>query len=400
MSSVPTQPDSIIHPSLLSIAIIFLRLGSTAFGGPAAHIALMEDELVSRRKWLSGEQFLDLIGAANLIPGPNSTEVALHVGHTQRGLSGLLVAGVCFILPAALMVISIAALYLRYGNLAVAAGVLYGLKPVIIAIVLRAVWNLARTALKSKFLIAASVVVTASYLLGVNQIALQFGAGLIASLIYFLQDKEHKEKAVLGCLALSCFGLTGFAVILVACTPKTLAYSPIALFLYFLKLGSVLYGSGYVLLAFLRSDLVEHYHWITSTQLLDAVAVGQITPGPLFTTATFVGYILGGTSGALVATVAIFLPAFVLVAVSGPVVRRMRTSKLAMQFMDAVNAAAIAFMSVVLFQLGQAALVDITSLLLALLSAVLLFRFRINSMWLMAGGAAIGLLKQQHLINI
>ena len=400
MTSAPAQSDSACHPSLPTIAIVFLRLGGTAFGGPAAHIALMEDELVRRRKWLSSEQFLDLVGAANLIPGPNSTEIALHVGHTQHGLSGLLVAGVCFILPAALMVTGIAAVYLKYGKLPAIAGILYGVKPIIIAIVLQAVWNLARTALKSKFLIAASVVVAALYLLGVNQIALLFGAGLLASIIHFLQDTEHREKAVLGGLAAGCCSLIGFALALAAYTPKNLAYSPTALFFYFLKIGSVLYGSGYVLLAFLRSDLVENYHWITSTQLLDAIAVGQITPGPVFTTATFVGYILGGPLGGFIATVGIFLPAFVLVAISGPVVRRMRTSALAAQFMDAVNSAAIALMSVVLFQLGQAALVDIPTMLLALISAVLLLRFRINSIWLMAGGAAIGLLTQQHWFDI
>jgi chromate transporter len=392
MNSTPTQPDAVCHSSLLSIATVFLRFGGTAFGGPVVHIAMMEEELVLRLKWLSAEQFLDLVGAANLIPGPSSTEVAMYVGHLRRGTSGLLIAGISFILPAALMVAGIACIYLQYGRSPAVAGVLYGLKPVVMAIILQAVWKLAHTALKSRFLVAVSVTVATLFILGVNQIALLFGAGLGAALFHFFRDKQHKERAILGGLIVSCCGVIGFALSLTAYTPKNLAYSPTALFFYFLKIGSVLYGSGYVLLAFLRSDLVENYHWITSAQLLDAVAVGQLTPGPLFTTATFVGYLLGGTFGAIAATVGIFLPAFVLVAITGPIVRRMRASALAAQFLDAVNSASIALMSVVLFQLGQAALVDPLTVFLAITSALLLVRFRINSVWLMVGGAAIGML--------
>ncbi len=283
------------------VALLFLKLGTIAFGGPAAHIAMMEDEVVRRRRWLSTEEFLDLLGATNLIPGPNSTEMAIHVGHRQAGWKGLLVAGCCFIMPAALIVTAFAWAYTRYRSVPEVTGVLYGVKPVIIAVVLQALWALGRTAL-------------------------------------------------------------------------------------------VLYGSGYVLLAFLRADLVERWHWLSEAQLLDAIAVGQVTPGPVFTTATFIGYLLGGPVGAFAATVGIFLPAFFFVGVSAPLIPRIRRSPTASAFLDGVNAASLALMAVVTYRLGRAAVVGPATVALALVSTALLLRFRINSAWLVLGGAGAGLL--------
>lgn len=349
--------------SLRELAFLFLRLGATAFGGPAAHIAFMEEEVVRRRGWLSREEFLDLLGAANLIPGPNSTELAIHIGYRRAGWPGLLVAGACFILPASLIVFAIAWAYVRYGTLPQAEALLYGIKPVIIAIVVDAIWRLARTAMHNALLIFLAVAATVAAFLGVHELIVLFGAGLL--MIAFVIPKPRA---------------TTLAAPLV-----------LPLFLFFLKVGSVLFGSGYVLLAFLRGDLVERWGWLTEAQLLDAVAVGQITPGPLFTTATFVGYVLAGTPGAVVATLGIFLPAFFFVAVSGPFVPRLRKSRPMAAFLDGINAAAVALMVVVTWDLGRAALVDPLTIALALAAAFVLWRWRLNSAWLVAGGAVAGL---------
>ena len=366
---------------MLELALLFLRLGTTAFGGPAAHIAMMEDEVVRRRRWMTQQEFLDLLGATNLIPGPNSTEMAIHIGHRQRGWPGLLVAGACFILPAVLIVTAFAWAYVRYGALPQVAGILYGVKPVIIAIVLQALWSLGQTSIKSKLLaaiVAAAVVFT---LLGTHELLILLGGGLIVASWCFIRHRRGSGST-------SLLSATPFALLLSATAATT--FGLWGLFLFFLKVGSVLYGSGYVLLAFIRADLVERWHWLTESQLLDAIAVGQVTPGPVFTTATFVGYVLAGPKGAAVATIGIFLPAFVFVAISGPLVPRIRRSPTAGAFLDGVNAAALALMAVVTYQLGRAALIDLTTIALALLSAVILFRFRVNSAWLIIGGAVVG----------
>ncbi|HEV2835657.1 MAG TPA: chromate efflux transporter, partial [Pyrinomonadaceae bacterium] len=367
--------------SLLDLALLFLRLGTIAFGGPAAHIAMMEDEVVRRRRWMTQQEFLDLLGATNLIPGPNSTEMAIHIGHRRRGGPGLLVAGISFIVPAALIVMGFGWAYVRYGSLPQIAGILYGVKPVIIVIVLQALWSLGKTSIKTKLtagVVAAAVILT---FLGIHELLILLGAGILVGS---------------WCLARE-MGRDGPTSIL-SFTPLTVFFSGTAtttfglwwLFLFFLKVGSVLYGSGYVLLAFIRADLVERWHWLTESQLLDAIAVGQVTPGPVFTTATFIGYVLAGPKGAVVATVGIFLPAFFFVAVSGPLVPRIRRSPTAGAFLDGVNAAALALMGVVTYQLGRAALIDLPTLALALLSAIILFRFRVNSAWLIIGGAVTG----------
>lgn len=348
---------------------------------------MMEDEVVRRRRWLTRDEFLDLLGATNLIPGPNSTELAIHIGHRQAGWPGLLVAGVSFILPAVLIVGAFAWAYVRYGSLPEVAGVLYGVKPVIIAIVLQALWSLGRTAIKTKFLAfvaAAAVVLT---FLRVHELLVLFGAGVIVGLARISARQIRSGHSLL--LPISS---SPVALFLQASTATAAPFALWPLFLFFLKVGAVLYGSGYVLLAFIRADLVERWQWLTETQLLDAIAVGQVTPGPVFTTATFIGYVLGGTQGALVATVGIFLPAFFFVAVSGPLVPRIRKSPVAGAFLDGVNAAALALMLVVTYELGRAALVDVKTIVLALVSAVILFRFRVNSAWLVLGGGIAGLL--------
>ncbi|QSQ23095.1 chromate efflux transporter [Pyxidicoccus parkwayensis] len=372
--------------ALKELALLFLRLGTTAFGGPAAHIAMMEDEVVRRRKWLTRDEFVDLLGAANLIPGPNSTELAIHIGHRRGGWPGLVVAGTCFILPAFFIVGTIAWAYARFGSLPRVDALLYGVKAVIIAVVLQALWGLLRTVVKTPLAAGVGVASVAAAFLGVNELLLLLMAGLA---VFLWRAGERKWRGG---------GTTASLLPLWPVVPATGAiatavpFSLSGLFLFFLKVGSVLYGSGYVLLAFLRSDLVERYGWLTEAQLLDAVAVGQVTPGPVFTTATFIGYVLGGPSGAVLATVGIFLPAFVFVALSGPLVPRLRRSWVAGAFLDGVNVASLALMAVVTWQLGRAALVDVWTVGLAVVSAVLLIRFRVNSAWLVLGGGAVGML--------
>jgi chromate transporter len=372
--------------SLQDLALLFLKLGTIAFGGPAAHIAMMEDEVVRRRGWMTREDFLDLLGATNLIPGPNSTEMAIHIGHRQAGWKGLLVAGISFIFPAVLIVTGFAWAYVRYGSFPQVTGILYGVKPVIIAIVLQALWSLGRTAIKSRFLAAIAITGAGLAFLGIHELLILFGGGLVLGMERLIRQRiesRHKLRSLIPASALAIFLQSGP-------TAATATFGLWPLFLFFLKVGAVLYGSGYVLLVFLRADLVERWQWLTESQLLDAIAVGQITPGPVFTTATFIGYVLGGIPGATVATVGIFLPAFLFVAVSGPLVPRIRRSATAGAFLDGINAASLALMLVVTYQLGRSALVDITTILLALISAVILFRFRPNSAWLVLGGALAG----------
>jgi chromate transporter len=368
---------------LAEIARLFLKLGTIGFGGPAAHIALMEDEVVRRRGWLSRERFLDLLGATNLIPGPNSTEMAIHVGHQRAGWRGLVVAGVSFILPAFLIVLACAWAYVRYGTLPAAEGLLRGVKPVIIAIVLQALWGLGRTATRTRLLAALALVSLAAAAAGVHELAVIFGAGLLAALLAWARSTSASRVHGIGILPLGAAAVASSA----AAAPFSLS----SLFLVFLKIGSVLFGSGYVLLAFLRSDLVVRRGWLTEGQLLDAVAVGQITPGPVFTTATFVGYVLGGVGGAVVATVGIFLPAFVFVALSGPLVPRIRRSPVAGAFLDGVNVASIALMALVTAQLARAAIVDAWTAAIAVVAALLLLRLRASPAWLVPVAALLGL---------
>lgn len=362
------------------LAAFFLRLGTTAFGGPAAHIAIMEDELVRRKKWLSRETFLDLLGASNLIPGPSSSELAIHIGYLRAGFIGLLVAGSCFILPAAIIVAAIAWLYVHFGKVPAASAILYGVKPVVIAIVVQALWSLGRTAVKTKFLGLLAVCAIVAAFLGVHPLLLLLLAGSVVCLTRLRASR----------LSNSILPFSAAPVALATTTATSFSLG--SLFLLFLKFGAVVFGSGYVLLAFLRADLVLHRGWLTDSQLIDAVAVGQLTPGPVFTTATFIGYLLGGLRGSVIATVGIFTPAFLLVAASGPLIPRIRKSKLAAAFLDGVNVGSLALMAEVSWQLGRASLVDGLTVVLALISTVALLRWRANSVWLILIGAVMGLL--------
>lgn len=378
--------------TLGEIARVFLKLGTISFGGPAVHVAMMEEEVVRRRGWLTREQFLDYLGAVNLIPGPNSTELAIHVGHERAGWPGLITAGACFILPATLIVSAIAWAYVTYGQLPQAASVLYAVKPVVIAVVLQALWLLGRSAIKSKPLGVLAIAAAAAAALGANELivlAASGGAAWTARLVARARARPRDiVSAVVPALPWPSDGTFAAAT---ATAAAGTAFGLWPLFATFVKIGSVLFGSGYVLLAFLRTDFVERLGWLTEQQLLDAVAVGQITPGPVFTTATFVGYILGGGSGAAVATLGIFLPAFVFVAISSPIVPRLRKSATASAVLDGVNVASLALMAVVTLQLGRTALVDPLTIALAALSAVFIIRWRVNSAWLVLVAAVLGL---------
>lgn len=368
--------------SLRELALLFLRLGATAFGGPAAHIAMTRDEVVTRRGWLTEAEYLDLVSAANMIPGPNSTEVAIHVGWKRRRWKGLLVAGASFILPAALMTAALGWVYVRYGGVPQVGWVLYGVKPVILAVVVQALLGLAPKAAPSWPLRGLGVAAAAASALGAHELVVLFGSGALVLLFRAVQARGR------GLRARGLVPLLPFAGASLGAGAVTLP----GLFWVFCKAGAVLFGSGYVLLAFLRADLVERLHWMSEAQLLDAIAVGQVTPGPVFTSATFIGWLLAGPAGAAVATAGIFLPAFAFVALSGPLVPRLRASALAGAFLDGVNVASLALMGVVTFQLARAAIVDFPTACLALLGAAVLLRLRPNATWLVLGGAAAGAL--------
>jgi chromate transporter len=363
------------------VAPLFLKLGCIAFGGPAAHIAMMRNEVVDRRGWVTEAQFLDLLGASNLIPGPTSTEMAIYLGYVRAGPWGLAAAGMLFILPAMCIVLLFAWAYVRFGSTPDVGWLLYGIKPVIIAVVLQAIWSLGRTAITTPTGAVLGIAVVAGYFAGLNPIVLLFGAALL--LLAYRSARSAPPAA--GLLPLA--GPPRFALPLMTHEPHSL----LTLFLTFLKIGAVLYGSGYVLLAFLHSDFVGGLHWLTNRQLIDAVAVGQFTPGPVFTTATFIGYLVGGVPGALVATLAIFLPSFCFVPAVYPLVPRLRRSPRMSAFLDGVNVGAIGLMAAVTLQLAQAALVDWLTVLLAALAAVLLVRYRVNSAWLVLAGGLAGL---------
>jgi chromate transporter len=369
---------------LLEVARLFTRLGFTAFGGPAAHVALIRDEVVTRREWLGEQEFLDLVGASNMIPGPTSTELTIHVGRERAGWPGLLVAGACFIAPGMLIVLVLAWAYVEYGTTPEAEALLYGIAPVVIAIVAVAIGKLGRTAVKDLSLAIVAVAVIALAFWGVNEIVLIFGTGLVV---------------MLGRNAVPAGGWRASAVVpwlapasLFAAAATEVAVSYWRLFLTFLKIGAVLFGSGYVLFAFLHSDFVERLGWLTEQQLLDAVAIGQLTPGPLFTTATFVGYLVLGVPGALVATAGIFLPSFALVAATAPAIRRMRRSRWLGAALDGVNVAAIGLMVHVTWQLGLDAIVDVPTAIIAVVSLVVLLVWKPNAVWLLLAGGAAGLL--------
>ena len=345
---------------------------------------MMRDEVVLRRRWMSDAEFLDLLGATNLIPGPNSTEMAIHVGHRRAGFPGLVVAGACFILPAAAITLVLAWAYVRFGSRPDAAWLLYGVKPVVIAIVAQAVLGLAPVAARTRPLQALGVVLALAAMLGMDEFLLLLVGGAAAVAL----AASRRGASVAAGLTLPV-GSQALAIATVA-IPASGTATTGALFWTFAKIGSVLFGSGYVLLAFLRAELVERLGWLDAGQLVDAIAIGQLTPGPVFTTATFVGYLLAGNAGALAATCGIFLPAFVFVAASAPLVPRLRRSWIAAAALDGVNVASLALMAAVTLQLVRAAVVDVPTALLAVASLVLLVRWKLNTTWLILGGALAG----------
>ncbi len=381
--SVPQQQQR-----LSELAVVFLKLGTIAFGGPAAHVAMMDDELVKQRQWMSRDRLLDLLGVTNLIPGPNSTELAIHIGYERAGWKGLVIAGACFILPAMLIVWALAAVYVRFQTIPEVGWLLYGVKPVMIAIVLQALWKLGKAAIKDVPTAIAGAVVIAAFFFNVNELVLLLLAGLGVTLY-----RNLRRGGTTGVTAL--LPIPGILAQANVATAAVGHATWLQVFLVFLKIGSVLYGGGYVLLAFLQRDLVERTHWLTSQQLLDAVAIGQFTPGPLFTTATFIGYLLAGNAGAIAGTVGIFLPAFVLVALVNPWVPKLRSSPWASGFLDGVNEASLGLMAVVTYTLARETLVDWLTIVVALVSAMIVFRFKVNSVWLVLAGAIVGFLAQR-----
>jgi len=376
-------PPSTRRQDLKEVIAVFLKMGFTAFGGPAAHIAMFHDEVVVRRKWLDDQGFLDLLGATNLIPGPNSTEMAIHIGFLRAGWAGLVLGGACFILPAMVMVMALAWVYVRFGATPQVEWLLYGVKPVVIAIILQALWVLGRKATKGSLTALVGLGALGLYFIQVSPLVVLLVGGLIVTALknIMLLKKPNIRSWI------PFLGGLGIPLL------TTIPFSYWLLFWTFFKIGAVLYGSGYVLLAFLQADFINKLGWLTNQQLLDAVAIGQVTPGPVLATATFIGYLLGGVPGGLLATVGIFLPSFILVALSSRLIPRIRNSPYSSSFLDGVNAASLGLMAAVTWELGRATFIDPFSVVIGLTAAVLLFRFKVNSTWLILGGAAAGLLR-------
>jgi len=371
------------YKDLGQVATLFLKLGATAFGGPAAHIAMMRNETVKRHQWLSDEEFLDLVGATNLIPGPNSTEMAIHIGYLRAGWPGLLVGGFCFIAPAMLIVLAFAWAFVRFGTTPQAGWLLSAVKPVVIAIIAQALWILGQKAVKGPLTLVIGISVIVLSFARVNEIALLLAGGLIVMLVMNFRRLRTRTISAL------FIPIAGASLL----TQVPVPFGIPLLFLTFLKIGAVLYGSGYVLLAFLQADFVVRFGWLTNQQLMDAIAVGQVTPGPVFTTATFIGYLLGGVPGALFATLGIFLPSFVFVAISNPLIPKMRRSVWFGGLLDGVNVASLGLMAAVTWQLGLVSLIDPFAIIVCFVSLVLLLRYKINSTWLIGGGVVLGLVR-------
>ena len=368
--------------SLTDLMRLFLKLGTIGFGGPAAHIALMRHEVVDRRKWLGEQHFLDLVGATNVIPGPNSTELAIHIGRERAGWKGLLVAGSAFIAPAMIIVLGLAWLYVEYGTTPAAENLIYGIAPVVIAIIVDALWKLAKVAAKGAAPLVLGALVFVFYLAGANELILLGAAAILASVV----ANRHR-------IARAGMPLFIMAIPLVRWSAARPSDEDLPqLFLLFLKFGSVVFGSGYVLLAFIRADLVSRLGWLTNEQLVDAVAIGQFTPGPVFTTATFIGYLVGGFAGAVLATIAIFLPSFLFVAALNPVIPKIRRSPWLAPALDGLNMASVGLMAGVTVQLGQAAIIDPLTSALAVAAVLVMARWKPNPGWVILAGVAVGLL--------
>ncbi|HMB91713.1 MAG TPA: chromate efflux transporter [Rhodothermales bacterium] len=380
-------PQDTSPTSLGTLARLFFKLGVIGFGGPAAHIAMLEDEVVTRRGWFTREHFLDLIGATNLIPGPNSTEMTMHIGYERCGWAGLFTAGGCFILPAALMTGTLGWLYVAYGTLPEVEPFLRGIKPAVLAVILGALWKLGRSAVKNWQLVPVGVAVAVALALGVNEVVALLCGGVLGMLWLVGYQTTRDQKSFLPLAPFLPFPLSPFLPYALSQTQDIPLWK---LFLFFLKVGAVLYGSGYVLIAFLEGDLVQTYGWLTEQQLLDAIAIGQFTPGPVLTTATFIGYMLAGLPGAVVATLGIFLPSFIFVAILNPIIPKLRKSKWTAAFLDAVNVSAVALMLVVTVRLGLSVLTSWPAWVIFGLAVLAVLRFKLNAAYLVLGGALLG----------
>jgi len=373
--------------SLAELAEVFFKLGVIGFGGPAAHIAMMEEEVVKRRRWLTHEQFLDLLGATNLIPGPNSTEMAIHLGYVRAGWRGLAVAGSCFIFPAVAITLFFAYLYIHFGTMPQLAAFMFGIRAAIIGVILAAAYRLSRPMLKKHNLVIIGLAVTILNLFGFDEITLLFSAGFL-SIVW-----EHRKR--IWQKAFSLFNTNVLPVCAMFFSPlgnevNAATTNLTTLGLFFLKVGAILYGSGYVLVAFLQGGLVEQYHWLTQQQLLDAIAIGQFTPGPILSTATFIGYVLLGFPGAAVATIGVFLPSFIFVMLSSPLIPKLRNSPMARSFLDGVNAAALGLMLAVCVSLGLCSLTSMAGWLIFGLAILVLVAWNLNAAWIVLGSACLG----------
>jgi chromate transporter len=366
-----------MNQNLKEVAKLFFKLGFIAFGGPAAHIAMMEEEVVTKRKWMSREHFLDLMGATNLIPGPNSTEMTMHCGYHRAGVAGLFVAGISFIFPAVLLTGILAYFYVTYGKIPAVESFLYGIKPAVLAIILGAIYKLGKKALKNWQLGIIGVIVIAANWMGLSEVLAILGGGLLGIIWFNLLQRDR---------------LSSFAPFFILWFSTTLTeVNTWKLFLVFLKVGAILFGSGYVLVAYLDGELVEGLGWLTRSELLDAIAIGQFTPGPVLSTSTFIGYQINGVGGAIAATLGIFLPSFLFVWLLNPIVPKLRQSRIAASFLDAVNISAVAIMVVVTIQLGQSVLLDWRAWLIAILSCMVFFKYKkVSVLWIVLGGAVLG----------
>jgi len=379
----PAMAPTMSRGSVREVASFFLKLGFLAFGGAAGHVAMMRRELVERRKWISEQDFLDLFGIMNLIPGPSSTETVIALGYFRAGWPALILAGALFILPAMLMVLALSWAYVRYGTLPAAQWILYGINPMVIAIVGDALWSLGRTAIKTAWLALLAVVSLTLYFRGVSIVAILAGTAALSIVVGYAKTRRQSASGIFPAFLASA-GAGAAAV------ASAIPFSLTRLFLTFLKIGAVSYGSGYVLLAFLRADFVAHLHWLTDKQLIDAIAAGQITPGPIFASATFVGYLTGGLKGALLATLGIFLPSFIFILILFPLIPKLKGSARARIFLDGINAVTVGLMAAVSWQLGRGAIFDAFTGVEALAGLLVLRRFQINSAWLILGGLVAG----------
>ena len=362
---------------LSEVAKLFLKLGVIGFGGPAVHIALMQNEVVKKRAWISEHHFLDLIGATNLIPGPNSTEMTMHIGYERAGWKGLIVAGCCFIIPAVIITGFFAWLYQKYGQLPQVQPFIYGIKPAIIAVVVSLMIGLGKKALKSVELGIIGALAVIGVLAGLNEIFVFFGAGLLGVAMHLIRTRNKTTNSL-------------FPFVLLQASNSYLNLSNFKLFLTFLKIGSILYGSGYVLFAFLNAELVSK-GLLSKQQLVDAIAVGQFTPGPVFSSATFIGWQIGGVTGAVAATIGIFLPSFLFVALLNPLIATLRKSKVMSAFLDTVNIVSVAVILSVIIEIGEATLLDWRTVLIAVISFVITFSFKkLNTAFIIFGGAVVG----------